>query len=1404
MGPPAGSSGSALLVAISEYEYASHYEPLKKAAQAAVELADALRQKGFDCRHPEALRGGPSKTVRDLMRNWFQEANDETRLFLYWTGHGKREGDGLYLVTQESPASNLDPGVALEPISLAKLAATSKAQKTLIVLDVCFAGEALGEMASRIANLFGAQYADPKKRRGIAVIASAHAQQPAQEGLLGRVLQDVLLRPDAARRWSDADEFIDSDRLSDAISDDLDARGSDQVIVPGGIGHKSEIVSNPRYRAGSPAEDVETVRRHLLEAGEAHFGPSSRGIEVGETGWYFCGRVRLLRDLVSWLDKSKKGLIIVTGPPGAGKSAVMGRLATLSDPVFRNTAEKLGETASAPAGTMPREGSIDVAIHAKGKTLDDCARALAGKLEIRLKAEVTVDVEALVQAAGQLGRRVTVLLDALDEAAFGHGERIAAELAVPLAKLPQVRVLVGTRRSLDGVAIPESEDRHGLLRQVFGDDAVIHDLEDERETEDDITAYVRQLLMDSRHKDNGGAIEEAAHKVARQAAGIFLYARVVSRTLQEQMTLDVSTLPATALAAFVEDLKKRFGKEEGRVDDLLNALAWTEGKGLTRRVWPVIATALTQIRKTYTDDDIAWVLGAAGWHIIETGEDGQAVYRLAHQAFTDHYRGRIEANEANRRIVAALTEGIKGAGWLDADRYLWRYLAAHAADARQLGKLIADPGYLSVAEPTRLLPALDSITAGRARSYADIYRRTVDRLHDIAPIERMPYIHLTAQMEEPDLAPSLEPPVPTRWRCRWARCRPSTPHRIIGRHKKSVTSVALGEIGGRAVVVSGSYDNTVRLWDAATGKPLGAPLTGHDNSVTSVALGEIGGRAVVVSGGYDGTVRLWDAATGKPIGAPLTGHDGLVKSVALGKIGGRAVVVARSYGGTVRLWDAATGKPLGAPKFASGDLVNSGALGLIGGRAVMVSVSEDKTVRLWDAATGKVVGELPTGFNDKVASVALGEIGGRTLVVVGSFDNALLFDLDKRESFGAPLTGVGYWFTCLALGKTCDMTLVASGCGDSVFLWDTNTGKVIGEPLQGHDNLVTTVALGEIGGRALVVSGSGDNTVRLWDATPRKHLGIQLQAHRKAVLSVGVGEVDGRTVVVSGGFDSTVRLWDANTGQSLGEALVGHRRFVTSVVLGKVGCQSVIVSAGFDQAVRLWDATTREHLRFHSSNGGPSWSVALGEANGQAMVVSGNGDNTIELWDAATGQRMGAPLKGHTSSVTSVALGEIGGRAVVVSGSRDKTVRLWDATTGKPLGAPLTGHDSEVSSIALGEIGGRAVVVSGSRDKTVRLWDATTGKPLGAPLTGHDSEVSSIALGKIGNSTSIASADASGQLRIFHWPVEDQAQLIQLAQKASSVSFAGSNSVAVALARGLVRIDFDLPRPSPEDSTGSN
>jgi Transposase DDE domain group 1/WD domain, G-beta repeat len=105
--------------------------------------------------------------------------------------------------------------------------------------------------------------------------------------------------------------------------------------------------------------------------------------------------------------------------------------------------------------------------------------------------------------------------------------------------------------------------------------------------------------------------------------------------------------------------------------------------------------------------------------------------------------------------------------------------------------------------------------------------------------------------------------------------------------------------------ITGSLDETVRVWDLVAGAPVGPPLTGHAEAVSAVTCARLpDGRVVAVTGSWDETVRVWDLVAGAPVGPPLTGHTGPVAVVASRRLtDGRVVAVTGSHDATIRLWD---------------------------------------------------------------------------------------------------------------------------------------------------------------------------------------------------------------------------------------------------------------------------------------------------------------------------------------------------------------------------------------------------------------------------------------------------------------------------------------------------------------------
>ena len=93
-----------------------------------------------------------------------------------------------------------------------------------------------------------------------------------------------------------------------------------------------------------------------------------------------------------------------------------------------------------------------------------------------------------------------------------------------------------------------------------------------------------------------------------------------------------------------------------------------------------------------------------------------------------------------------------------------------------------------------------------------------------------------------------------------------------------------------AWLATAGHDGTVRIWDAATGRPR-ATLTGHHYRVTAAAIAPDG--AWLATAGHDGTVRIWDAASGGI--SALMRVDGPLKDCAWSP-SGRLLAIAGNGG----------------------------------------------------------------------------------------------------------------------------------------------------------------------------------------------------------------------------------------------------------------------------------------------------------------------------------------------------------------------------------------------------------------------------------------------------------------------------------------------------------------------------
>jgi WD40 repeat protein len=421
-------------------------------------------------------------------------------------------------------------------------------------------------------------------------------------------------------------------------------------------------------------------------------------------------------------------------------------------------------------------------------------------------------------------------------------------------------------------------------------------------------------------------------------------------------------------------------------------------------------------------------------------------------------------------------------------------------------------------------------------------------------------------------------------------------------HTAEVVSVAFSRDGSR--IVTASWDNTARLWDAE-GKEI-AVLKGHVDRVTSAAFNADGSRIVTASA--DGTARLWDAEgkqiavlKGREYDVTLRGRALGVNSAGFSADGNRIVTASENM--TARLWDA-KGKAIAVLKGHEGS-VNSTAFNADGSR--IVTASDDTTARLWDAEGNEIA--VLKGHEGIVHSAAFNVDGSR--IVTASDDN-------------------------------------------TARLWDATCKGECKEiaVLKGHQSIVTFAAFSANGSR--IVTASWDSTARLWDAEGKEI--TVLNGHLDIVNSAAFNTDGSR--IVTGSADGTARLWDAE-GNEIG-VLKGHEDDVRSAAFSADG--SRIVTASFDTTARLWDATCKGECKEIAVLKGHENEVTSAAFNADgSRIVTASSDNTARLWDATCkGEcKAIAVLKGHENEVTSAAFNADGSR--IVTASVDKTARLWNA-----------------------------------------------------------------------------------------------------------------------------------------------
>ncbi|MDX2546910.1 caspase family protein [Streptomyces sp. WI04-05B] len=207
----------------------------------------------------------------------------------------------------------------------------------------------------------------------------------------------------------------------------------------------------------------------------------------------------------------------------------------------------------------------------------------------------------------------------------------------------------------------------------------------------------------------------------------------------------------------------------------------------------------------------------------------------------------------------------------------------------------------------------------------------------------------------------------------------------------AATAVAFSPDG--KTLASGGVDQTVRLWNIATGTNF-ATITDHTGRINSVAFSPDG--KTLASGSFDKTVGLWNAATGRSI-STITGFDAVVGSVVFSP-DGKTLAIAPYGSRSITLREMAGGRTTTVGDSNSG--VSEVAFSPDG--KTLASGQYDGKVVLSKVATTRTIATLKSGHTGQIAGVRFSP-DGKTVATCSFDGTARLWDLaTSRSTFTFP------------------------------------------------------------------------------------------------------------------------------------------------------------------------------------------------------------------------------------------------------------------------------------------------------------------------------------------------------------------------------------------------------------------
>jgi WD40 repeat protein len=342
-------------------------------------------------------------------------------------------------------------------------------------------------------------------------------------------------------------------------------------------------------------------------------------------------------------------------------------------------------------------------------------------------------------------------------------------------------------------------------------------------------------------------------------------------------------------------------------------------------------------------------------------------------------------------------------------------------------------------------------------------------------------------------------------------------------------------------------------------------LNGHSLTVTGLIFNR--NDAILLSGSHDGTIMLWDVSKPKtdlefgaidfPEGESATGMTFKPNSNLL---------TTNNSDGKLTIWDVSSLANPKKTKTLDGP-INITVFSRDGN--LMASSGDDNVVTLWDATDFVELSTIK--IDDKRVNAIELSTDGKTLAIIG--EKIILWDITDPQK-PAQFTILPQQINEMAdMVFNSDGKIMASITDKNIVLWDVSNPASparVGVVLEGHTNTVNNLAFSPTNAN-LLASASSDRTVILWNITdPGNPQKINTLGNHSDWVNTVSFSPDG-TMLATGSDDKQVNLWNITNPEepALISTMIGHSERVNTVRFGPQG--GFIASLGDDNKIIFWD-----------------------------------------------------------------------------------------------------------------------------------------------------------------------------------------------------------------------------------------